>query len=75
MSTALEQWKAQLNALSPGERTELAYYLLSTLEPADEAAEAAREAEASRRVREIREGRVVGRSADVLLDELRECYS
>jgi putative addiction module component (TIGR02574 family) len=74
MSTSFEDWKAQLGTLTPSERVELAYFLLSSLEPEDEGAESAWDAEASRRVNEIRAGRASGRPVEDLLGELREQY-
>jgi putative addiction module component (TIGR02574 family) len=74
MNSVLEQWKTQLGTLSPGDRAELAHFLLSSLEPEDEGAEAAWDAEASRRVKEIHSGHAPGRAVDDLLAELREQY-
>jgi len=74
MSSYIDQWKTQLTSLSPGERAELAHFLLLSLEPQDEGIEAAWDAEASRRVEEIRSGNATGRPVDDLLAELRERY-
>jgi putative addiction module component (TIGR02574 family) len=74
MSSILEDWKTQLGTLTPGERAELAHFLLSSLDPEDEGAESAWDAEASRRVNEIRAGRASGRPVEDLLSELREQY-
>lgn len=54
------------------ERAELAYFILTSLEPEEEGAEAAWRAEIARRVADIRGGRAIGRSADEVLAELRE---
>ncbi len=72
MGLEVEQWKTQLIVLSPGERVELAHFLLASLESEDENIEAMWDAEASNRVEAIRSGRAVGRSADELIAELRE---
>jgi putative addiction module component (TIGR02574 family) len=74
MSSLLDDWKAQLDRLSPNERAELAHYLLSSLDDEDEGVEAAWDAEAARRVTEIRSGTATGRDADGFLGELRERY-
>jgi putative addiction module component (TIGR02574 family) len=74
MDSTIDRWKSQLATLPPGERAELAHFLLASLEPEEEGAEAAWDAEASRRVAEIRSGRAPGRPLDELLDELREQY-
>jgi putative addiction module component (TIGR02574 family) len=74
MNPTVEHWKSQLAILPPEERAELADYLLSSLDDEHEAIEAAWEEEASRRVAEIRSGKVVGRPAEELLDQLRRLY-
>ncbi len=72
MGLEVEQWKSQLIVLSPGERVELAHFLLASLESDDQNIEAIWDAEASKRVEAIRAGRAVGRLADELFAELRE---
>jgi putative addiction module component (TIGR02574 family) len=74
MTEAVEQLKSQASTLSAPERAELAYYLLSSLEPEEEGVKEAWRAEIARRVAEIRSGSAVGRSADEVLAELRERY-
>ncbi len=74
MTVAVEQLKSQVVTLSDPERADLAYFLLTSLEPEDEGAEAAWNDEISRRVAEIRSGQAVGRSADEVLNELRNRY-
>jgi putative addiction module component (TIGR02574 family) len=74
MDTVVEQLKDQMGALSPSERAELAYFLLSSLDSDEAEIEAAWDAEGARRVQEIHSGRAVGRPVDELLDELRERY-
>jgi putative addiction module component (TIGR02574 family) len=74
MNPAIESLKDQLATLSSSMRAELAYFLLTSIEPEDEGAEAAWNAEASRRVEEIRSGRAVGRPVGELLAELREQF-
>jgi putative addiction module component (TIGR02574 family) len=72
MSSVLDNWKAQLDRLSPSDRAELAHYLLSSLDDGDEDVEAAWDSEAARRVDEIQSGTASGRDADEFLAELRE---
>jgi putative addiction module component (TIGR02574 family) len=74
MTEAVEQLKSQASILSVSERAELAYFLLSSLEPEDAGAQEAWRAEIARRVAEIRGGSAVGRLADDVLAELRERY-
>ena len=74
MTQAVEQIKSQVGILSMPERAELAYFLLTSLEPEEEGVEEAWRAEVTRRVAEIRSGQAVGRSADEVLAELKECY-
>jgi putative addiction module component (TIGR02574 family) len=74
MNPAIESLKDQLAALSTKERAELAYFLLTSIEPEDIGAEAAWDAEASRRVEEISSGHAVGRPVRELLAELREQF-
>jgi putative addiction module component (TIGR02574 family) len=74
MTTAVEQLKSQASTLSAPERAELAYFLLSSLEPEEQGVREAWRAEIARRVAEIRGGSAVGRPADEVLAELRERY-
>ena len=74
MTAAVEQLKSQASTLSAPEREELAYFLLSSLEPEDEKVQEAWRAEIARRVTEIRGGSAVGRPVDEVLAELRERY-
>ncbi len=71
MTEAVEQFKAQLGGLSAPERAELAYFLITSLEPEEEGAEEAWRVEVARRVAEIHSGRAVDRPADELFTELR----
>jgi putative addiction module component (TIGR02574 family) len=76
MTTAAEQLKGTLMALSPEDRAELARFLLSSLdEPSDPDVEAAWDAELARRAADIEGGRVVGTPADEVFAELRKKYS
>jgi putative addiction module component (TIGR02574 family) len=75
MTEAVEQLMSQASTLSVHERAELAYFLLSSLEPEDEGTQEAWRAEIARRVAEIRGGSAVGRPADDVLAELRERYA
>jgi len=74
MTEAVEQLKSQASTLSAPERAELAYFLLSSLEPEEDGVQEAWRAEVARRVAEIRGGSAVGRPADNVLAELRERY-
>jgi putative addiction module component (TIGR02574 family) len=74
MTEAVEQLKSQASSLSTRERAELAYFLLSSLEPEEEGVEEAWQTEIARRVAQIRSGYAVGRPADEVLAELRERY-
>ena len=72
MSPLIDQWKAQLGALSTSDRAELAAFLLSSLGREDEDVEASWDAEAARRVHEIRSGKRIGRPIDEVIAELRD---
>lgn len=74
MTGAVEQLIFQASNLSAPERAELAYFLLSSLEPEEEGAQDAWQAEISRRVAEIRGGSAAGRPVEEVLAELRERY-
>jgi putative addiction module component (TIGR02574 family) len=74
MTEAVEQLKSQVSALSVAERADLAYFLLTSLEPEEEGVEEAWREEIARRVAEIRSGQAVGRPIDEVLAELRERY-
>lgn len=71
----VEGYKNQLEKLSREERAELAYFLLSSLEPEEEGAAAAWDSEISRRIAEIRSGKANGKPAEQVFAELRERYS
>jgi putative addiction module component (TIGR02574 family) len=74
MTEAAQQMRSQLGALPARDRAELAYFLLTSLEPEEEGVEEAWREEISRRMAEIRSGRAVGKPADQLFAELREQY-
>jgi putative addiction module component (TIGR02574 family) len=74
MTQTVEQLKSTVGALSAPERADLAYFLLTSLEPEEGDAEAAWRDEITRRVAEIRSGQATGRSIDEVLTELRERY-
>jgi putative addiction module component (TIGR02574 family) len=74
MTKAVEELKSQADTLSPAERADLAYYLVSSLEPEEDGVEEAWRIEIARRVAEIRGGMAIGRPADEVLAELRERY-
>ncbi|MBA4189067.1 MAG: addiction module component [Planctomycetaceae bacterium] len=71
MTETVERLKSQAGALSVPERADLAYFLLTSLEPEEEGVEEAWRTEIARRVAEIRAGSAKGRSADEVLAELR----
>lgn len=74
MTEAVEQLKSKVIGLSAAERADLAYFLLTSLEPEEEGAEEAWRNEIARRVTEIRNGQAVGRPLEDVLAELREQY-
>jgi putative addiction module component (TIGR02574 family) len=74
MTEAVEYLKSQASILSTAERADLAYFLLTSLEPEEEGVEGAWREEIARRVAEIRSGQAVGRPIDDVLAELRERY-
>jgi putative addiction module component (TIGR02574 family) len=74
MTEAVKQLKSQASNLSASERAELAYFLLSSLEPEEEKVEEEWRAEIARRVAEIRNGSGIGRPVDEVLAEVRERY-
>ena len=74
MTQAVEHLKSQARVLSATERAELAYFLLTSLEPEEKGVQEAWRAEIARRVAEIRSGSAVGRPAEEVLAELRERY-
>ncbi len=74
MTVAVEQLKSQVVSLTKPERADLAYFLLSSMEPEEAGVEAAWDDEISRRVADIRSGQAVGRPAEEVLDELRNRY-
>ena len=74
MTETVERLKNQASTLSVPERAELAYFLLSSLEPEEAGVEEAWRAEVARRVAEIRSGQAIGRPLDDVLAELRERF-
>ena len=70
MSEAVESIKAQAQSLSPAERSDLAEFLLSSLE-STEPDEQAWKTEIDRRIADMRSGAVPGRDLDEVLAELR----
>lgn len=74
MTETIDQLKVQLGSLPERDRAELAYYLITSLEPVEEGVEEAWRVEVRRRVAEIRSGRAVGIPADELFAELRKEY-
>jgi len=74
MTQAVEQLKSQASTLSTAERADLAYFLLTSLEPEEDGVQEAWREEIARRVAEIRSGQAVGRPIEDVLAELRERY-
>jgi putative addiction module component (TIGR02574 family) len=74
MTQAVEQLKSQASALSTAERADLAYFLLTSLEPEEDGVQEAWREEIARRVAEIRSGQAVGGPIEDFLAELRERY-
>jgi hypothetical protein len=80
MSEVIDQWKARLRTRPWDDRTELAHFLLCSLDPEDvhEAQEGDWDEElppeARRRIAEIRGGRAIGRPVDEFMAESRERY-
>jgi putative addiction module component (TIGR02574 family) len=75
MSEALETLKSQLVALPPGDRAELADFLIDTLEEESEGnIDATWNAELDRRMADIRSGQVTGKPAEQVFAELRERF-
>jgi putative addiction module component (TIGR02574 family) len=71
MTETLEHMKSRIGELSGSDRAELAYYLLSTLEPVEADVEEAWQGEITRRLEEVRQGSAKGRPVDEVLAELR----
>ena len=61
MTEVVEQLKSQASTLSTAERADLAYFLLSSLEPEEEGVEEAWRQEIARQLADIRSGQAVGR--------------
>lgn len=74
MTSPIEQLKSQVGTLTVPERADLAFFLLSSLEPEEDGVETAWNSEIKRRIDEIRDGRAVGRSADEVITELQARY-
>ncbi len=76
MPDTIELLKTQLQQLPQGERADLAYFLIQSLDEGEDAdAEAAWEKELSRRVNEIRGGTVTGIPAEQVFADLRKKFS
>jgi len=74
MTEAVERLKSQATNLNSHERADLAYFLLTSLEPENDAVSEEWRLEIDRRVSEIRAGTARGRNADEALAELRELH-
>ena len=68
MSATLEELKSTVSGLPTPQRAELAHYLLRTLEAPDEGAAAEWLRLAERRMADVRAGRVVGISAEQVVE-------
>jgi putative addiction module component (TIGR02574 family) len=76
MTAKAERLKSELATLTPGDRAELARFLVQSLdEPEEQGVEAAWDAELKRRAEEIESGRVAGEPVESVLRELRAKYS
>jgi putative addiction module component (TIGR02574 family) len=74
MTQAVARLKSRARNLSSRERADLAYFLLSSLEPVEQGVEEAWRKEIARRVAQIRAGKAKGRPAEEVLARLRERY-
>ncbi len=75
MTETVERLMGQLALLSQADRTELAYFLVQSLdEGTDRDAEPAWDAELARRIEDIKSGHAVGRPAEDVFRTLREKY-
>jgi putative addiction module component (TIGR02574 family) len=75
MTETAQRLQSSLSQLSREDRAELAYFLLTSLDPeTDDDAEAAWDAELQRRAEEIASGEAVGEPADQVFAELREKF-
>ncbi len=73
MSTAVETLKTVLAGLTLEERSELARYLVESIDPEQSTdAEDAWDRELARRANEICGGKAIGRPADSVFSQLRE---
>jgi putative addiction module component (TIGR02574 family) len=76
MSETAERLKSRLGTLSVRDRTELAHFLLDSLDKEiDPDAEAEWDRELAERLKEIKSGEAVGEPAAKVFAELREKYS
>ncbi len=76
MSIAVEKLKTAIAELTPGERAELAHFLINSIDPdEDENTEVAWDHELARRAEDIQSGQARGKPAEVVFAELREKYS
>lgn len=74
MTDTFQRLKSEASALPAPERAELAYILLSSLQPEEDGARDAWQEEIAHRVAEIRSGSASGRPAEEILAQLRERY-
>jgi putative addiction module component (TIGR02574 family) len=76
MIQSLERWKAELAGLSVQDRSELAHFLLESLDSTEDVnAETAWQAELEQRASDIKSRVAVGKPAEQVFAELREKYS
>jgi putative addiction module component (TIGR02574 family) len=76
MTETAQRLKSELAGLPAGDRAELAYFLIHSLDKEQDAdAEAAWDAELARRAAEIKSGKATGEPADKVLADLRKKYS
>lgn len=73
MIPTVDQLKTTLAALPVSDRAELAHYLLTSLDEAnDDGDETSWQDELNRRIEEVRSGKAIGIPLESVLDELRQ---
>ena len=76
MNSTADKIRIELATLSEAERTQLAHFLIESLDPETDAdAHAAWDVELERRAEEIKSGRTKGEPAEKVFTELRAKYS
>jgi putative addiction module component (TIGR02574 family) len=76
MSVVIERLKSELTKLDSADRADLAFFLIGSLDGAEETdVETEWDAEIDRRVSEIKSGQAVGKPAEQVFAEMRAKYS